>query len=129
MCLGARWAARRTPHNCRPSCPGPGTTLPLATTACLRAARTLPAARSELTDPVDQRARLEAQVKAHHEAVLAAEAAASAAADAGSDAPAVRPSPVSDEESPYEVVLDEDFLTGARGSGLAAAWVCAATRR
>lgn len=77
-------------------------------------------ARSELTDPVDQRARLEAQVKAHHEAVLAAEAAAAAAAaaDAADGSGASRPNPVSDEESPYEVVLDEDFLTGGPGPAL-----------
>ena len=63
---------------------------------------------------MDQRARLESQVKAHHEAVLAAEAAAAAAAEAAS-----RPSPVGDEESPYEVVLDEDFLTGGAPAGAA----------
>ena len=66
---------------------------------------------SELTDPVDQRQRLEAQVASHQAAVQrqAAEAAAAAAAAASNGAPAAAPAAGSDDDA-YEVVLDEDFL-------------------
>eukprot|EP00887_Chlorella_sp_A99_P007861 scaffold20.g7861.t1 len=83
-------------------------------------------ARTELTDPVDQRRRLEAQVATHHAAVEAAAAAAEAAAAAAAAGTADGNSAASsssssssasaiatadDDSAPYEVALDEDFLT------------------
>lgn len=57
---------------------------------------------SELTDPVDQRKRLEVQVRAHNEYMaLAAEKASARGNDAS----------VEDDEDAYQVELDEDFLT------------------
>jgi lysyl-tRNA synthetase class 2 len=53
-----------------------------------------------LTDPVDQRRRLEAQVAAHKAAMEAAESRNGASKENADD-----------DESAYEVVLDEDFLT------------------
>lgn len=55
---------------------------------------------SELTDPIDQRKRLESQVKAHNE-LAAAAATAEKASSQGAE----------EDEDPYSVDLDEDFLT------------------
>ncbi len=83
--------------------------------------------RSELTDPVDQRQRLEAQVAAHHAAVEAQAAAAAAAAAANGSGAAAAASSSDGEEEAYEVALDEDFLaaleygmppTGGMGMGI-----------
>eukprot|EP00271_Cylindrocystis_brebissonii_P015988 TRINITY_DN39097_c0_g1_i1.p1 TRINITY_DN39097_c0_g1~~TRINITY_DN39097_c0_g1_i1.p1 ORF type:complete len:782 (+),score=134.17 TRINITY_DN39097_c0_g1_i1:77-2422(+) len=59
--------------------------------------RELANAFTELTDPLDQRARLEAQVRTHE-----AEEPGKTSAEAGEG---------DGDESGYEVVLDEDFLT------------------
>ncbi|KAK9818048.1 hypothetical protein WJX72_006286 [[Myrmecia] bisecta] len=56
---------------------------------------------SELTDPVEQRRRLEAQVDQHRSAALKAAEALAAAGSKPSDA----------DDDAYEVALDEDFLT------------------
>jgi len=59
---------------------------------------------SELTDPLEQRRRFEAQFAEHKAAV---EAAAAAKAAAGEDAG----SKPDDDDTPYEVAVDYDFLT------------------
>lgn len=71
-----------------------------------------PAPCSELTDPVDQRQRLEAQVAAHHAAVQQQEAAAAAAATAagGAAATSSKAAGGGSNDEAYEVILDEDFL-------------------
>jgi len=60
---------------------------------------------SELTDPVEQRRRLEAQITSH-EAKRAAKKELLAAKAATSD----DKDPAEDDEDDYEVKLDEDFL-------------------
>ena len=85
------------------------------------AGRELANSFSELTDPVDQRERLEAQVAAHKGAMEAAEATATAKGNNADKKTA------DDEDAPYEVKLDEDFLsaleigmppTGGMGMGI-----------
>eukprot|EP00951_Prasinocladus_malaysianus_P005091 scaffold36236_cov45-Prasinocladus_malaysianus.AAC.1 len=74
---------------------------------------------SELTDPVEQRQRLESQI-ASHEAKRAAKKELKPASTNGNDA-------LDDDEDDYEVKLDEDFLaaleygmppTGGMGMGI-----------
>ncbi|XP_010500662.1 PREDICTED: lysine--tRNA ligase, chloroplastic/mitochondrial [Camelina sativa] len=56
---------------------------------------------SELTDPVDQRTRLEEQVKQHN----------AKRAEAAPESPEPNAKKDDDDEESYEVTLDEDFLT------------------
>lgn len=56
---------------------------------------------SELTDPIEQRRRFEAQVEEHKRQVEAA--AAEAAAEAAAAAAAGQPAPANNKEQPYEV--------------------------